>query len=310
MHLVLSTFSPSPILTTQPPTPPQSNPPIGFAGFFRACHRAPRVLFYIVCCFFNLILLSFRRPTDQQKAACVHRWAIRAVHAAGVRSHVSGPRPASGVIICNHTSYIDILFMSSAVPTLFVSKKEVRSYPLIGQAAALGGTIFIDRSKSFSRQGVASEMDEALRTGTCVTFFPEGTTTDGSTLLRFRAALFSAPVRLHLPIHPAAIRYTIPGQPAQGEPSQLVCYWGDMTLVPHLLRLLTLPRVDAHLAFAPEPLLAAEPDVATDTSGDVRQEVRDVANEAREIVQRLREQLGAPPLPEGKDSASFQPSED
>jgi lyso-ornithine lipid O-acyltransferase len=295
-------------LTTaaQPTPPPHPAPPIGAAGVFRLLRRAPVVFFHVVSCLINLCFLALRQPTYQQKAACLSKWVYRALRAAGIHLHVTGPIPASGVIVCNHTSYIDILVMSSAVPTLFVSKKEVRAYPIIGLAAELCGTIFIDRDKSVAGQNIASEMDEALLAGTCITFFPEGTTTDGSTMLRFRAALFSAPVRLHLPIHPAAIRYTIPGQElGGGEPGQLVCYWGDMQLLPHAVRLLTLPRVDAHLLFGETALIPALSGSVTQDSA--RDEVRNAAHQARELVQQIRLQLGSPSLPDGEALTEFPP---
>jgi len=290
---------------TQPPSPPyRALPPIGAAGIFRLLRRAPVVFFHIVSCLINLCFLALRRPTTAEKAECLHRWVARALHAAGLRPNISGPIPTSGVIVCNHLSYTDILLMSSAVPTLFVSKKEVRAYPIIGLAAELCGTIFIDRDKSVAGQNIASEMDEALLDGVCITFFPEGTTTDGSTVLRFRAALFSAPVRLHLPIHPAAIRYTIPGQEqGAGDPAELVCYWGDMHLIPHALRLLTLPRVDANLLFGTTAL--TPPRSGSGSQDTARDEVRNAAHQSRLLVQQLREQLGSPPLPGGAALTAF-----
>jgi 1-acyl-sn-glycerol-3-phosphate acyltransferase len=285
--------------STQPPTPAPP-PPLGAAGIFRAVHRAPRVLFYIIACLVNLALLALRRPPVTKKAECLHRWSARALRSAGIHAHIKGPRPSSGVIVCNHTSYVDILLMAAAVPTLFVSKKEVRAYPIIGQAAELCGTIFIDRDKSFSGQNIASEMDEALIAGACITFFPEGTTTDGSTMLRFRAALFSAPLRLRKLVTPAAIRYTLPDQ-QHGDPAHLVCYWGDMVLLPHVIRLLALPRADAYLIFADEAFSPAELYPAAGAGA------RSAANHSRELVQQLREELGAPPLPAGEPLTSFPP---
>jgi 1-acyl-sn-glycerol-3-phosphate acyltransferase len=150
------------------------------------------------------------------------------------------------VVVANHLSYLDILLMSAAAPVVFVSKKEVGSYPLIGQTALLAGTILLDRDRSFAKQDVAGEMDETLKSGACVAFFPEGTTTDGRQLLRFRAALFAAPIRLAMPVHTAAFRYTVRGG---GDAGELVSFWKDHVLIPHLLRLLMLPGVDATLEF-------------------------------------------------------------
>jgi hypothetical protein len=118
-------------------------------------------------------------------------------------------------------------------------------------------------------------------------------------MLRFRAALFSAPLRLGKPVTPAAIRYTLPDQ-QHGDPAQLVCYWGDMQLLPHVVRLLALPRVDAHLRFADRAFLPGEDSPAGGGA-------REAANYARGLVQDLREELGAPPLPAGEPITSFPP---
>jgi len=250
---------------------------------YRFCWLLATVVACVLHLMLRATLLSMRgRPFPaQQRAQLLHLWSRHAVTATGTRASVRGPRPVSGVIVSNHLSYLDILLMASAAPVVFVSKKEVGAYPLIGQVAALAGTIFLDRNKSVVNQDVATEMDDTLREGCCVAFFPEGTTTGGTDLLRFRAALFAAPIRLQVPVHTAAIHYKVIGG---GDASELVCFWKDHVMVPHLLRLLRQPGVEATLQFGPSfvPQGGKEPASA-----------REAANRAHSLVRPMLVKLGA-----------------
>jgi 1-acyl-sn-glycerol-3-phosphate acyltransferase len=246
------------------------------ARAYRLVYRVPIAFVYVVGAVTSLAYLALTRAPLQRRTASLHRWCAGLLPRLAIHVTVFGTPPASGIIVSNHLSYLDIFLASAAVPCVFVSKKEVRSYPLIGQAAALTGTIFIDRERSARVQQIGAEMEETLRAGVPVIFFPEGTTSSGITVQRFHAALFAPAVRLHVPITPAAITYTLP---EGGDPGQLVAYWGDMKMLPHILRLLTLPRIDASLHFADGFL----PD-----SGEGHKAVRDAANRAHQIVEGLR----------------------
>ena len=98
----------------------------------------------------------------------------------------SGPLPASGLIVSNHLSYLDILFYASLMPCIFVSKSEVLSWPLFGILARCGGTIFVERSRAHGVDEPARRIAAALTLGIPVVLFPEGTSTDGRTVLPFR----------------------------------------------------------------------------------------------------------------------------
>jgi 1-acyl-sn-glycerol-3-phosphate acyltransferase len=171
----------------------------------------------------------------------------------GVAVQWRGQRPASGLLVSNHLSYLDILILGSVVPCVFVAKKEVRSWPAFGFFAACGGTVFLDRERRASADQAAREMLDALRAGVLVVLFPEGTSTDGRTLLRFHPALLQPAVQLQVPIAPAAIAYRIPG----GEERDL-CYYGDVHFAPHLLRTLGLTGIRADVEFHPDPAVWPE----------------------------------------------------
>jgi lyso-ornithine lipid O-acyltransferase len=136
---------------------------------------------------------------------------------------------------------------------VFVSKSDVRSWPLIGTLTCLAGTIFVDRRNRKAATRTIAEMREALASGLPVTFWPEGTSSDGKQVLPFRAGLFEAPISAGEPLWPSFIAYRIRGQSAGV--SEHICYYGDMTFVPHLVRFLRLEDVSAELRFDERPIL-------------------------------------------------------
>ncbi len=179
----------------------------------------------------------------------------RALTALGIKLTVRGTPPANGLIVSNHLSYLDILAIGRIMPLSFISKAEVRSWPVIGYLGECAGTILIDRSKPSGVRAVNEAVESRLRNGASVGLFAEGTTTDGNTLLPFRAPLFRPATVTGAPVWPAAVRYSAPGHSVADE----VCYWGDMTLGPHLLHLATIPHIAVEVLFADQPLTGDDP---------------------------------------------------
>ena len=97
-----------------------------------------------------------------------------------------------------------------------------------------------------------SDVGEALENGVPVVLFPEGTTTDGERVLRFHSTMLQPAIDLEAPITPCAIGYDL----EDGDVGWEVCWWGDMTLVPHVLNLLGKKSIRARIVFG-EPVMAA-----------------------------------------------------
>jgi 1-acyl-sn-glycerol-3-phosphate acyltransferase len=165
----------------------------------------------------------------------------------GMRLECRGMRPAQGLICSNHLSYLDILVYAAAMPCVFVSKREVRSWPAFGALARNGGTIFVDRQSRTSSENVSRQIGGALEEDVAVLLFPEGTSTDGSTVQRFHPTLLEAAVQLQAEMTPAAIGYRV-----QGEEERAMCWFGDAPFLPHLLRTLGKAGVVAEVEFYPE----------------------------------------------------------
>jgi len=183
----------------------------------------------------------------RDRACWLQRGSRRTLRALHVEVRTSGHPPAGGLLVSNHLSYLDILVLSSITPSAFVSKDEVRNWPVFGWFAVLAGTVFVKRE---SRQDVARSAEElraALREDRLVVLFPEGTSSDGSTVLPFKSSLLAPAEAPDLALSVAFIHYRI----EDGSVADEVCYWRDMSLAPHLLNLLGKRVVSAHVSFAP-----------------------------------------------------------
>jgi lyso-ornithine lipid O-acyltransferase len=194
-----------------------------------------------------LFRVAFRRPNAKlaARALWLHRATRRTLRFLQVEPQASGPIPSRGLLISNHLSYLDILVLSSITPAVFVSKHDVKYWPVFGQFAVLGGTVFVDRRRRFQVGHVNDEITNALNQGALVVLFPEGTSTNGQTLLPFRSPLLQPATNPAWPLAVGWIHYEID----DGDASNEVCYWGDHTFFPHMLNLLSKRRVRATVHF-------------------------------------------------------------
>ncbi len=159
---------------------------------------------------------------------------------------VSGNIPKTGLIACNHLGYVDILVIGSVCPALFVAKSDVQGWPIFGWLASRAGTIFVSRNDPAKVPSQLRQMQQPLRQGHPVVLFPEGTSSDGASVLPFRSSLFESVIATGCPITPSAIGYD-PG--SHGSVGTEIAYWGDHSLLPHLFNLLSKKSFTAHLCF-------------------------------------------------------------
>jgi lyso-ornithine lipid O-acyltransferase len=189
------------------------------------------------------------RLQEQTRIQVLHRWSRRTLPRMGVTISVTGSPADGGLIASNHLSYLDIIVYSAIAPCAFVSKREVRAWPAVGWIATLAGTIYLDRSRRSATHTIQPEIQAALAGGLRLFLFPEGTSSDGSRLLPFHSSLFQPAVDLQAQVSAASISYTVPDGDAGAE----ACYWGEMTLFPHLINLLAKHSVIATVEFSPAP---------------------------------------------------------
>jgi 1-acyl-sn-glycerol-3-phosphate acyltransferase len=137
---------------------------------------------------------------------------------------------------------------------VFVAKAEVRKWPLVGWLTAGGGTVYLQRENVRAAVEVNRALTAALQQGLPIVVFPEGTTTGATDPLPFHPALFDPALRSKTPVWPAALAYTINGH--SEHVAERVCYWGDMTFVPHLVGLMRQRNIRAVLRVADAPVAA------------------------------------------------------
>lgn len=216
-----------------------------FRAAGRLCWFAFEVLVILVNYFFTA---AFVPPKSKRlaRAAWLSRSSRRHLKIFGYSADVAGPIPKNGLLVSNHLSYLDVLAISATTPAVFVSKAEVRRWPLFGWLAALGGTVFIERERRTHVGEVNREIESALAEGVLVVVFPEGTSSNGETVLPFRSSLLEPALRGAHDISTGWLHYELPGGDAGNE----VCYWGDHSFLPHLINLLGKKSVRATLRFA------------------------------------------------------------
>jgi 1-acyl-sn-glycerol-3-phosphate acyltransferase len=157
------------------------------------------------------------------------------------------------VIIANHVSYVDGIVLGSIFPIVFVSKKEVKSWPVIGQWNTLCGTIFINRQRKEMVPALVEEMTQKLRHEANILLFPEGTSTNGERMLPFQTAPLAAPLRNRSIIVPVTLAYkTIEEEPVTVANRDLIYWYGDMEFLNHFWRLMSLRSIEVLVTIQPK----------------------------------------------------------
>ncbi|MDX1387779.1 MAG: lysophospholipid acyltransferase family protein [Acidobacteriota bacterium] len=175
-------------------------------------------------------------------------WSRIVLRLLGARVEVAGPPPAAPFfMVSNHLSYVDIAVLASQLDCVFVAKAEIADWPIFGPLCKAVGTIFVDRTSKRDIPRVSDLMKRTMKRGKGIVLFPEGTSTEGATVLKFKPALLEPAASAELPVVTATLTYHTP--PAT-EPARLaVCWWGDMTFTHHVRALFRHPGFVARIAF-------------------------------------------------------------
>ena len=195
--------------------------------------------------------VPFRRGKDRTRgrALWLHRSSARVLRVLGLQPKSAGEKPVSGLLVCNHLTYLDILVLATLTPCLFVSKREVRGWPVLGWFAQLAGTVFVHRERRSQTVEATKGIEALLDHGALVVLFPEGTSSNGEVVLPFKSALLEPAAQHRHPLSVGFIRYEV----SDGDVAEDVCYWRDMTFFPHLVNLLSKRSVQAWVRFEPQP---------------------------------------------------------
>jgi 1-acyl-sn-glycerol-3-phosphate acyltransferase len=173
-------------------------------------------------------------------------WSWRLLEILGIRVQMEGaPLRGAHLTASNHVSWLDIPVLAALEPTRFISKAEVRHWPIAGWFAVAAGTFFIRRGKG----GAAPLLEKLvphLRSAGAVVLFPEGTTTDGTQVRPFHARLFQAAVDAGCPVQPVTVQYGLAPDGRNVAP-----FIGDDSLLEHVLRLLRTESLEVRVCYGP-----------------------------------------------------------
>ncbi len=222
-----------------------------------ACWRALRVLGHVLRGLW-IIRSEFAHLDAAQTELLVREWSRQMLRLMGVELVLRGKPPAHGPLlqVANHMSWLDILVMNAARPSRFVSKSDVKRWPLIGGLVTGAGTLFIEREKRRDAMRVVHHVAERLQAQDIITVFPEGTTGDGTCLLNFHANIFQAAIAAQAPVLPVGLAYL---NAANGALHSAPLYVGDDTLVASIWRTLRATGLQAVVVYG-EPQTAGDRD--------------------------------------------------
>ena len=236
----------------------------------RLCWFLFEITLVIFSYFFTVVLPSGRNK-QILRAEWLHRGCLRHLKIFNCVTTVTGPVPRTGLLVSNHLSYFDILILCAVTPAVFVSKAEVRKWPVFGWVASRAGTVYVERARRTHVGAVNREIEAALASGALVVVFPEGTSTNGEEILPFRSSLLEPVV---VGSHPIAVSY-LHYELDDGDARNDVCYWGDHSFFPHMLHLLGKRRVRASVRFG--------------TFQGTTDDRKELAKQLREAVLQLKE---------------------
>jgi len=214
---------------------------------FKAGIRLARALLHVLVGFFT-ILLVFPRISQEQREHRIQVWSAKMLACIGIELRVTGNAIVPGplLLVANHISWLDITSLHAARFCRFVSKADIKQWPLIGRLATGVGTLFIERESRRDAMRVVHHMTDSLRQGDVIGVFPEGTTSGGTGILPFHANLLQAAIVADAPVQPVAISF-IDG--ATGQRSPAPCYVDDDTLLGSIWRTLSASGIVVVITF-------------------------------------------------------------
>ena len=192
------------------------------------------------------VLFRGELPLTEARAQWLQHGCRRVLRVFNAEVGSIGRVPKTGLLVSNHLGYLDILVLGALTPAVFVAKNDIKKWPVFGWFALLAGTLFADRERRLQVEELAGEMRAALNSGALVVLFPEGTSSGGQTVLPFKSSLLEPATRGGHALTASLIAYRL----EDGDVGEEVCYWKNMTFVPHLVNLLSKRRVEVAVQFS------------------------------------------------------------
>lgn len=213
----------------------------------RACWKLVRLTVHITAGLWTVVFI-FPKLSQRRRQQRIMAWTQALLSHIAIKLVVIGKPPSQGPVLlaANHISWLDIVVIMACCSSRFVAKSEVRQWPLIGTLAGAASTLFIARASRRDALRVVHRMAAHLQSGDVLAIFPEGTTSNGLTLLPFHANLFQAAISANAPVQPVALQFL---EVATGVTSLAPRYIDDDTLLGSIWRTLTAPPLYVEVTF-------------------------------------------------------------
>lgn len=215
-----------------------------------------KLLALIVLLFVGVILMMVTAFSQREQKGLINdleksirkRWLTWVINVVGIDLDIQGeiPKPDENALwVANHISWLDIPVIGSA-GVGFLSKSEVRKWPLVGWLGHRAGTVFINRGGKNASQIASREIAEKIKTNDSILVFPEGTTGYGDIVMRFHARIFAPAMDHQIPVQPLAIQYLDQyGNHFRG------AAWVKESFLHNLFRVLGAKRILVKMIFLP-----------------------------------------------------------
>lgn len=216
---------------------------------------APRAAWRLARCTLHalhgvlIVWVRFGAYGPARRQAAIGWWSAKVLRLMGIGVEVRGrPEEGAALLVANHVSWLDINALHAVVPQArFVSKADIQGWPVLSRLADAADTLYLQRERKRDALRVVHIVAEALAAGQKVAVFPEGTTSDGRTLLPFHGNLLQAAITAGAPVQPIALRFSEPGSHL----SAAVEFVGATTLVASMWRIARAEGIVAHVTLLP-----------------------------------------------------------
>ena len=220
-------------------------------NILRAIRLVALLAWTLVLLPFQFAALILRLPAAKRIPVAYHRGVLRVLRIElDVRGAPAAVPPV--LVVANHSSWLDIVVLSALLPVSFISKAEIARWPGVSILARLQRSVFIERRRGQTREGLAS-LQRRLAAGDNLVLFAEGTSGDGNRIAPFKSAMFAAAeagAGMEPLVQPVSIAYThLDGFPLGHRSRHRLTWYGRMQLGPHLWRMLGNGRVRVAVDF-------------------------------------------------------------
>lgn len=182
-----------------------------------------------------------------QRHAILQKTCQKALDILGVQLHIATPAASiqgGRLVVANHISWLDILAITTLIPSGFIAMKEMQTWPILGKIASNIGTVFIDRRSRRDIDPINQSIAQVLSKGENVCFFPEARTSLGNGVLPLKAALFESAIMSRAAIQPIALRY----YDALHQRTEAVSF-ADIGLPLSLWKIISLSKIEIRIDF-------------------------------------------------------------